>query len=403
LSIFSISYNIELISGNGALRVRLYRQRIATSCGQSNRELEKARIKQKKNLAQGLVGTLPTTSVSISKRNTWYDASAVNKLRLSCIKYGVIFDEKLKTHSESLYISSIAQMSKAIAVQLDHEKNGLKKFLPFNAENFSQLSPVDQLHYISSHEHELSMFQLSHKKCSKCMSVSIVKDYTQNRTASEVPVYTCSECKNRNNSDFFFKEGCNKLLPVWYDDNHTVHYEQPHELKILRLGEQLLIQRFSVFVPVIHIRNGIMGLKGHCCCFSQDVSEVANSLPRTSANVVVVTKGTVDKSGNALQQSFSVRKVVVMNALRWLKKYHKWYRDDPDLVINEDNLSWMNGRDEADMVGIKYVNESDEDQIFSNGVVSGINDTTFLEGVSGTLKLLQSLPHELSNRTYSIS
>jgi hypothetical protein len=217
------------------------------------------------------------------------------------------------------------------------------------------------------------------------MSVSIVKDYTQNRTASEVPVYTCSECKNRNNNDFFFKEGCNKLLPVWYDDNHTVHYEQPHELKILRLGEQLLIQRFSVFVPVIHIRNGIMGLKGHCCCFSQDVSEVANSLPRTSANVVVVTKGTVDKSGNALQQSFSIRKDVVMNALRWLKKYHKWYRDDPDLVINEDNLSWMNGRDEADMVGVKYVSESDENQIFSNGLVSGINDTTFLEGISGTL------------------
>lgn len=32
-----------------------------------------------------------------------------------------------------------------------------------------------------------------------------------------------------------------------------------------------------------------------------------------------------------------------------MKKYHKWYRDDPDLVIDESNLPWMGDREECDL------------------------------------------------------
>ena len=32
------------------------------------------------------------------------------------------------------------------------------------------------------------------------------------------------------------------------------------------------------------------------------------------------------------------------DALRWLKRYHKLYRDDNDVIINRSNLDWMNGK-----------------------------------------------------------
>ena len=59
-----------------------------------------------------------------------------------------------------------------------------------------------------------------------------------------------------------------------------------------------------------------------------------------------------------------------MDALNWLKKYNILYRDNTDLIIDEDNLSWMGGKDEMELDTIV-------DMPYNNiPVVSFENDTT---------------------------
>ena len=50
----------------------------------------------------------------------------------------------------------------------------------------------------------------------------------------------------------------------------------------------MLIQRAKLFIPLIHLKNGIMGLKGHTCAFPQNVHEVADKLPRLPNDVTII-------------------------------------------------------------------------------------------------------------------
>jgi hypothetical protein len=54
-----------------------------------------------------------------------------------------------------------------------------------------------------------------------------------------------------------------KLLPTWKTKNNIIKYTLPSELQHLTLAEKLLIQRVSPLVPVTHIKNGILGTRGH--------------------------------------------------------------------------------------------------------------------------------------------
>jgi hypothetical protein len=65
-------------------------------------------------------------------------------------------------------------------------------------------------------------------------------------------------------------------------------YNAPKELQNLTIAEKLLIQRVSPLVPVIHIRNGILGSRGHIVSFFQDISSIAKVLPRLHSEVQVV-------------------------------------------------------------------------------------------------------------------
>ena len=60
------------------------------------------------------------------------------------------------------------------------------------------------------------------------------------------------------------------MFPIWIDEDSHVHYEVPTELKKLNIAEILLIQRVAPLVPLVHIRNGTLGIKGHVCSFMQD-------------------------------------------------------------------------------------------------------------------------------------
>jgi hypothetical protein len=94
-----------------------------------------------------------------------------------------------------------------------------------------------------------------------------------------------------------------------------------------------------------------------------------------------------------------------LDALKWLKKHHKWYREDPDLVIDEDNLNWMHGQEEAELTGIHYVEENEQNASFSNGVVCGANDDKFIEGESGKSQVndIENFVNELNNCSFHIT
>ena len=78
------------------------------------------------------------------------------------------------------------------------------------------------------------------------------------------------------------------MLPIWCDDNGVIQHHVPRKSSCLTIGEQLLIQRVSPHVPIAHMKNGTLGIKGHICSFSQDISGLAKSLPRLPEDVRAV-------------------------------------------------------------------------------------------------------------------
>jgi hypothetical protein len=52
----------------------------------------------------------------------------------------------------------------------------------------------------------------------------------------------------------------------------------PSELQHLTLAEKLLIQLVSPLVLVIHVKNGILGTRGHVVSFFQVISGICTEL-----------------------------------------------------------------------------------------------------------------------------
>lgn len=87
-------------------------------------------------------------------------------------------------------------------------------------------------------------------------------------------------------------------------------------------------------------------------------------------------KGIKTVSGVTRIESFFIRKSKVMTALTWLKKYHKWYREDPNLIIDETNLQWMNGADECELIGVSEILDDSPIEPSRHGSVSDMYDVT---------------------------
>jgi hypothetical protein len=140
------------------------------------------------------------------------------------------------------------------------------------------------------------------------------------------------------------------LLPVWYDEKGRPRFDQPKELTSLRLGEQLLIQMAAPYVPLVHIKNGTLGIRGHVCSFPQRIADIANKLPRLPADVthVKMVRSFRNEDNEIGTKAFVIRRHVVLRALRWLKRFNVNYKD---IEIDEANLDWMEGQDEAELPG----------------------------------------------------
>ena len=140
----------------------------------------------------------------------------------------------------------------------------------------------------------------------------------------------------------------NNILPIWYN-NDVPQTTVPEELSCLRLAEKMLLQLVSPFVPQQYINNGTFGIKGHVCCFPQDIGEVATVLPRLPSNIKMiklVRQVTSTVGGPKTDKTFKVRRYETLRALLWLKRYNVLYRD---VIIDSTHLGWMRETNEADI------------------------------------------------------
>jgi Helitron helicase-like domain at N-terminus len=151
----------------------------------------------------------------------------------------------------------------------------------------------------------------------------------------------CHDCVKLKNVKFFEEK---KLLPVWYNREGVTQYHVPDELACLTLAEKMLIQLASPFIPLQHIKKGIFGLKGHVCCFEQDVVTFVNTLPRhpTEVTVLKVLKEVaVEIGGTGTRTSvYTVRRKKIGEALLWLKEYNVEYKH---IQIDMTALNWLDG------------------------------------------------------------
>jgi hypothetical protein len=119
---------------------------------------------------------------------------------------------------------------------------------------------------------------LKHSHCKICHCTSLNLIVSNN---------ICTICRQNHQTEEEYRDS----LPIWYEDpdnNKHPHFDLPEELSCLRGEEKLLLQHISCYIPLHHLANGQVGLKGHVCCFEQAIGEVCSVLPRLPCNIKII-------------------------------------------------------------------------------------------------------------------
>ena len=95
----------------------------------------------------------------------------------------------------------------------------------------------------------------------------------------------CPSCKSNKNENDILEDN---ILPIWYDETGQANYKVPNKLQVFTLAEKMLKQLVSPFVPLVHIKNGTMGISGHVCAFEQNVTSFVDTLPRLNTDTTVI-------------------------------------------------------------------------------------------------------------------
>ena len=116
----------------------------------------------------------------------------------------------------------------------------------------------------------------------------------------------CTSCQTSKGNQKYMNED----LPIWYNKKGIVQFLLPEELKCLHESKKLLIQQVAAYVPLLHLKDGQIGSKGHVCSFVQDISSVCTVLPRLPDDVkfVKVVKKYLQEGGEISSKMFVVRK-----------------------------------------------------------------------------------------------
>ena len=285
-----------------------------------------------------------------------YDNSIVQNLWEDSISLGIPFTDPFESTNLSSYRKTMLLQKRRIYVA--KKKQGSSRF-KIDFTSFRQQSYRWQLNYEHILRFEQSMWMTDVTCCSICNKTRLTKhvDLSQNQK------YVCSTCNNKKQPTYTVE---NIMQPVWYLDG-VAQYVAPKELLDLTIGEQLLIQIIAPFVPIVHIKNGVLGSRGHTCSFMQEVSELCHVLPRQPSNVTALKfiRHYKSSTGDVKSRIYSIRKSNVMGALQWLVKYHVVYREmylSGELKVCEDNLNWMGSNEEADLISVLDISTKTTEQ-----------------------------------------
>jgi len=239
----------------------------------------------------------------------------------------------------------------------------------FNTDAFRKAPYHEQVILDSLLRFESRMASVEHSVCAACFECSIDMSLRE----SDSVCYRCCRSDDKGSCT----EG-NVMLPTWDDDEGTLQYHVPEELSGLTIAEVLIIQRVSPLVPLVHIRNGTLGIKGHVCSFVQDINGVATKLPRLPKDVtaVKVVRSYKGSDGIDAVKTYTIRREKVMRALYWLVKHHKDYKsafESGELTLDETNLGWMKGAQEAELPTAELVREFDTREEANGEQVVGVS------------------------------
>lgn len=230
----------------------------------------------------------------------------------------------------------------------------------------SALQPVLENKSVETYQTTFRVFEdrtkaLIHQKCQNCMEVRLTMQTYRNNI--------CAKC-TRDKSKYSIG---NNMLPIWKDVNETIMHNIPDELAELTTAEQLLIQRASPYVPVYHIKNGILGIKGHVCSFEQDIQSFCDELPRLPPSVRILHVQKHAISSTNPPRMFRVRRQKVLDALNWLKQHNTEYQD---IRIKTENLDWMGTSSEQTFPNIEKItttSSKDDDEEMDIGPAPLVN------------------------------
>ncbi|MCL7044102.1 hypothetical protein MKW94_009965, partial [Papaver nudicaule] len=157
----------------------------------------------------------------------------------------------------------------------------------------------------------------------------------------------CVECKTKF-LDLPVDEGICKFCKkdkmdhpegsLYSAENNMDPREVPIQLSRLTPLECLLIARVHPMFSVYRVKGQQYKYSGNVINFVQDVKEIARVLPYKPGDLSAIL--IVKRIGNNSTKEFVVRREYVRQALAWLKRNHRYYKDD-DLIISDANIEHL--------------------------------------------------------------
>jgi hypothetical protein len=143
--------------------------------------------------------------------------------------------------------------------------------------------------------------------------------------AASLASYVCKRCK-----------GDKETVKKFSKENFMIPSSVPLVLEHLTQVEEMLIARA---LPITHVYlkpGGQRGYSGHCINLPQNVSELAQTLPRYPKDISVIVVKMKGKDNNF--KDVTVRRQAVADALQWLIQNNPHYKC---VVVNQDSLNLL--------------------------------------------------------------
>jgi hypothetical protein len=114
-------------------------------------------------------------------------------------------------------------------------------------------------------------------------------------------------------------------------------------------------------MPLIHLKNGTLGSRGHCVSVEQKISELFLVLPRKPVDLdfLNVIRSRRSSYQEVYERVFKVRRQKVISTLYWRVEHNVLYKEY-GLTIDPSNLDWM-GDEEVCTLHISCYIETSED------------------------------------------